>query len=173
MAAANGSGQGGSGRGGATNLGGGNDGQDRRKTPLDTSLLLGCASLLDQIDKKVLVLLRDRRTLIGILRTCDQFNNLVLHNSVERITVGNKYGDIQRGVFLIRGDNVVLVGEIDPAKENNPMLEKVEVEEILAAQQAEQEEKTIRDAKRTQGLKDRGLVYVPPDREIGGGGDEF
>jgi len=38
--------------------------------------------------------------------------NLVLHRTIERIHVGKKYGDIPRGIFLIRGENVVLLGEI-------------------------------------------------------------
>lgn len=38
--------------------------------------------------------------------------NLVLHNTVERIYVGRKFGDIHRGIFLVRGENVVLLGEI-------------------------------------------------------------
>ena len=59
-----------------------------------------------------MVLLRDGRTLIGYLRSVDQFANLVLHKTIERIHVGNEYGDIQRGVFIIRGENVVLLGEI-------------------------------------------------------------
>lgn len=59
-----------------------------------------------------MVLLRDGRTLIGYLRSVDQFANLVLHRTIERIHVGNEYGDIQRGVFIIRGENVVLLGEI-------------------------------------------------------------
>ena len=59
-----------------------------------------------------MVLLRDGRTLIGYLRSVDQFANLVLHRTIERIHVGNEYGDIPRGVFIIRGENVVLLGEI-------------------------------------------------------------
>jgi len=49
---------------------------------------------------------------------CDNFcvnfvlANLVLHRTVERIHVGKKYGDIPRGIFVIRGENVVLLGEI-------------------------------------------------------------
>lgn len=74
--------------------------------------LPGFASLLEQIDKRVLVLLRDGRSLFGILRSIDQFANLVLHLAVERIYIGNEYGEIDRGVFLIRGENVVLCGEI-------------------------------------------------------------
>lgn len=59
-----------------------------------------------------MVLLRDGRTLIGYLRSVDQFANLVLHRTIERIHVGSDYGDIPRGVFIIRGENVVLLGEI-------------------------------------------------------------
>ncbi|KAM9175057.1 U6 snRNA-associated Sm-like protein LSm1 isoform 2-T2 [Mergus octosetaceus] len=72
----------------------------------------GTASLIQDIDKKHLVLLRDGRTLIGFLRSIDQFANLVLHQTVERIHVGKKYGDIPRGIFVVRGENVVLLGEI-------------------------------------------------------------
>lgn len=64
------------------------------------------------ITEKLMVLLRDGRTLIGYLRSVDQFANLVLHQTIERIHVGNEYGDIPRGVFIIRGENVVLLGEI-------------------------------------------------------------
>lgn len=59
-----------------------------------------------------MVLLRDGRTLIGYLRSVDQFANLVLHRTIERIHVGQEYGDIPRGVFIVRGENVVLLGEI-------------------------------------------------------------
>lgn len=59
-----------------------------------------------------MVLLRDGRTLIGFLRSVDQFANLVLHQTIERIHVGKEYGDIPRGVFIVRGENVVLLGEI-------------------------------------------------------------
>lgn len=46
--------------------------------------------------------------------------NLVLEDTVERIYRANNYGDIPRGVFLIRGENVVLLGEIvsQPATNN-------------------------------------------------------
>lgn len=42
--------------------------------------------------------------------------NLVLHQTVERIHVGKKYGDIPRGIFVVRGENVVLLGEIVSAQ---------------------------------------------------------
>lgn len=36
----------------------------------------------------------------------------MLQDTIERIYVRGCYGDIPRGVFLIRGENVVLLGEI-------------------------------------------------------------
>lgn len=38
--------------------------------------------------------------------------NIVLENTVERIYVGNQYGEQNRGLFLVRGENVVLLGEV-------------------------------------------------------------
>lgn len=38
--------------------------------------------------------------------------NLVLTDSVERIHHGRQFADVPRGLYLIRGENVVLLGEI-------------------------------------------------------------
>jgi len=38
--------------------------------------------------------------------------NLVLEDTVERIYHGNSYAENWHGLFLIRGENVVLLGEI-------------------------------------------------------------
>ena len=38
--------------------------------------------------------------------------NLLLQDTIERIHVGEKYGDIPRGIYLVRGENVALCGEI-------------------------------------------------------------
>ena len=70
-----------------------------------TDYLPGTAGLIEEIDKKHLVVLRDGRTLIGVLRAIDQFANLVLHGTVERIHVDGYFGDIPRGIFVVRGKN--------------------------------------------------------------------
>jgi small nuclear ribonucleoprotein (snRNP)-like protein len=80
-----------------------------------------------------MVVLRDGKKLIGILRSFDQFGswvavrreqkeqrsyflllmfiaNLVLENTVERTIVGDAYCDIRRGIYLIRGENTVFLG---------------------------------------------------------------
>ncbi|XP_070621318.1 U6 snRNA-associated Sm-like protein LSm1 [Erythrolamprus reginae] len=123
----------------------------------------GTASLIQDIDKKHLVLLRDGRTLIGYLRSIDQFANLVLHQTVERIHVGKKYGDIPRGIFVVRGENVVLLGEIDLEKESDTPLQQVSIEEILEVQRVEQQAKQESDKLKMQALKERGLSVPKAD----------
>lgn len=123
----------------------------------------GTASLIEDIDKKHLVLLRDGRTLIGFLRSIDQFANLVLHQTVERIHVGKKYGDIPRGIFVVRGENVVLLGEIDLEKESDTPLQQVSIEEILEEQRVEQQTKLEAEKLKVQALKDRGLSIPRAD----------
>mmetsp|Transcript_23943 Transcript_23943/g.95003 ORF Transcript_23943/g.95003 Transcript_23943/m.95003 type:complete len:131 (+) Transcript_23943:90-482(+) len=82
----------------------------------------GVASLADQLDKKVLILLRDGRHLVGIMRSFDQFANLVLEETFERRVVVSKsggaaYGDIPLGLYLVRGDAIILLGEVAPELE--------------------------------------------------------
>lgn len=83
----------------------------------------------------MLVILRDGRKLHGVLRSYDQFGalphftaqlphrrfncgaffceaNLVLEDTVERIHHGDTFAENWHGLFLIRGENVVLLGEI-------------------------------------------------------------
>lgn len=129
---------------------------DEGRTP---SYIPGAASLLQELDKKLMVLLRDGKTLIGYLRSIDQFANLVLHRTIERIHVGKKYGDIPRGIFVVRGENVVLLGEVDPSREVLTELEQVSVEEILEIQRIEQEAKQEQERIRNKALKERGLTY--------------
>ncbi|GFG32635.1 hypothetical protein Cfor_08578 [Coptotermes formosanus] len=111
--------------------------------------------------EKLMVLLRDGRTLIGYLRSVDQFANLVLHRTIERIHVGKEYGDIPRGVFIVRGENVVLLGEIDKDKEGDLPLQQVSVDDILDAQRREQEAKQDQERLLAKALKERGLHYIP------------
>eukprot|EP00741_Cyanophora_paradoxa_P012626 tig00020614_g12199.t1 len=111
----------------------------------------GTASLVGELDKKLLVFLRDGRKLVGILRSFDQFANLVLEECHERIIVGLDYGDVPLGVYLIRGENVVLMGEIDPERDPpGPPLRRVSVKEIKQLQKDEMELRKNHKALRNQ-----------------------
>ncbi|GFO02568.1 U6 snRNA-associated sm-like protein lsm1 [Plakobranchus ocellatus] len=121
------------------------------------SYLPGTASLVEEIDKKLLVVLRDGRTLIGYLRTIDQFANLVLHRTIERIHVGKKYGDIPRGIFIVRGENVVLLGEVDLENEDKLPLEQVDIDTILELQREQQVEREAEQERKKKAMAERGI----------------
>ncbi|KAL2001321.1 hypothetical protein VTN02DRAFT_1921 [Thermoascus thermophilus] len=76
-------------------------------------------SLSSYINKKVLILTVDGRTLVGTLLSTDQLTNLVVANTIERIIRTpddpEPSSQIEHGLYLIRGDNVVVCGEVNEA----------------------------------------------------------
>ena len=73
--------------------------------------------------EKVLILTVDGRTLVGTLLSTDQLTNLVLLNTIERIIRTpddpEPSSQIEHGLYLIRGDNVVACGEVDEGIDND------------------------------------------------------
>ena len=102
----------------------------------DSWTLSAVASLVEELDKKLLVMLRDGSKILGTLRSFDQFANIVLQDAVERIIVGSSYSDIPLGLYIVRGENVVLMGEVDEATETQG-LTMVDNDEIKRAREAE------------------------------------
>eukprot|EP00624_Nannochloropsis_granulata_P004122 evm.model.NODE_30747_length_47682_cov_25.534710.9 len=92
--------------------------------------LPGAASLFEQLDKQIMVVLRDGRNLVGVLRSFDQYSNMVLEDTYERHVVDDKYGDLPLGLYLVRGDSMVMLGEVDPARESEALV-KVTADEII------------------------------------------
>jgi len=82
------------------------------------AFLPGASSLVEQLDKRLLIVLRDGRHLIGVLRSFDQFSNAVLEDTSERKLLSKiingiqYYADMPLGLYLIRGDSVVVLGEL-------------------------------------------------------------
>jgi U6 snRNA-associated Sm-like protein LSm1 len=73
------------------------------------------------------------------LASYDQFANLVLDGAVERIVVQNCYADVPFGIFVVRGENVMLLGEVDATKEAHlsstlNLVTEAEIRRSLAAQ---------------------------------------
>jgi U6 snRNA-associated Sm-like protein LSm1 len=64
------------------------------------------------LSERMLVQLRDGRKIIGLLRSFDQFANVVLEEAVERIIYEKQFADVPLGLYVIRGENVVLLGEM-------------------------------------------------------------
>eukprot|EP00613_Pedinella_sp_CCMP2098_P001815 CAMPEP_0171623016 /NCGR_PEP_ID=MMETSP0990-20121206/17642_1 /TAXON_ID=483369 /ORGANISM="non described non described, Strain CCMP2098" /LENGTH=75 /DNA_ID=CAMNT_0012189033 /DNA_START=211 /DNA_END=438 /DNA_ORIENTATION=+ len=59
---------------------------------------------------------------------------MVLEDTHERHIAGGKKSDFPLGLFLVRGDTVVLLGEIDAQKEAALGLKEVAVDEVLEAE---------------------------------------
>lgn len=74
----------------------------------------------------------------------DQYANLVLDGAVERIVVDGSYADVPFGIFVVRGENVMLLGETDAEKETElgKRLNRVtepQIRRSLAAQKEDSE----------------------------------
>lgn len=102
--------------------------------------------------------------------------NLVLQSTVERIfipptpsntidaddqasTSPGLYADIPRGVFLVRGENVLLLGEIDLDKDDDPPpgYEKGEEKLVTALHKERKAKEVRRDKNRFAKLKELGF----------------
>eukprot|EP01013_Petalomonas_cantuscygni_P039052 TRINITY_DN70351_c0_g1_i1.p2 TRINITY_DN70351_c0_g1~~TRINITY_DN70351_c0_g1_i1.p2 ORF type:complete len:156 (+),score=21.50 TRINITY_DN70351_c0_g1_i1:114-581(+) len=102
------------------------------------------ASLADFLDRKVLVVMSGSKTLTGVLRAFDQFSNIILEDTYERVygvdpaSFAPKQGstntfadpstapdavpsvpfeEIPLGLYLLRGDNIELLGCLDPERD--------------------------------------------------------
>ncbi|KAJ3332734.1 SM-like, degradation of cytoplasmic mRNAs and positively regulates transcription initiation [Blyttiomyces sp. JEL0837] len=131
------------------------------------NFLPGSASLVDCVDKKLLVILRDGRKLVGWLRSYDQFANLVLQDTVERIYMGDTFGEEYRGMFVIRGENVVLLGEVDEDREIQLLstLTEVPATEITRMAKAEAEERRKKEAMKGKILHNHGFSVDVHDHD--------
>eukprot|EP01119_Soliformovum_irregulare_P002198 TRINITY_DN1245_c0_g1_i2.p1 TRINITY_DN1245_c0_g1~~TRINITY_DN1245_c0_g1_i2.p1 ORF type:complete len:142 (+),score=33.89 TRINITY_DN1245_c0_g1_i2:38-463(+) len=126
--------------------------------------LPGTASLVEEIDKKLLVVLRDGRRLVGILRTFDQFANIVLEDTYERIFMDDTYGEKAVGLYLIRGENVVLLGEVDVDKEEEILktkLKKVPFPEIEKRYNDDLQAKEEQAKQKRKMLQEHGIAIDP------------
>ncbi|ETN45071.1 uncharacterized protein HMPREF1541_09947 [Cyphellophora europaea CBS 101466] len=131
---------------------------------LPPQMFTTAAQLLDLTDKKLLLVLRDGRKLHGVLRTWDQFANLVLTETRERYFCTSPssfsspesssndaprklYCDVPRGTYLVRGENVLLIGEVDLDQDDEPPpgYEEGDVEEVFRLQREVEQERKRRD----------------------------
>ena len=68
--------------------------------------------------------------------------------------VSRRFSDVPLGLYVIRGENVVLLGQMDDAKDavtTGELLERVEVDVILEAKAAQDEERKLKARRRAEG----------------------
>jgi U6 snRNA-associated Sm-like protein LSm8 len=72
------------------------------------------------VDKLVTIITTDGRLLVGYLRGYDQTTNLILSAAQERtISPDEPCTTEDLGLYILRGDNVALVGETDEEKDQS------------------------------------------------------
>ncbi|CAD0111384.1 unnamed protein product [Aureobasidium uvarum] len=120
---------------------------------LPPQMFTTAAQLLDLTDSEhflphrihcvLMVSLRDGRKLIGVLRSWDQFGTRPCCDTVERLFAQNLYADVDRGLFLVRGENVLLLGEIDLDRDDYvpPPFQQATVNQVFELHKQEQAQK--------------------------------
>lgn len=72
------------------------------------------SALLDAfVGNKVEIITNDGRVVVGILKGLDQVVNVVLANTEERVFTPEGVDRQPLGLYLIRGDNVAIIGAVD------------------------------------------------------------
>lgn len=135
---------------------------------LESYAFTTAAAIVGSVDRKIFVLLRDGRNVFGILRTFDQFANLVLQDTVERIYLPkvnesspDRFAEAPKGVFMVRGENVVMLGELDIDREDDHLVNMQRV----GFQEAEAELKSLQAARlkeekvKAKNYLNRGLIH--------------
>mmetsp|Transcript_9001 Transcript_9001/g.18033 ORF Transcript_9001/g.18033 Transcript_9001/m.18033 type:complete len:100 (-) Transcript_9001:128-427(-) len=90
------------------------------------------ASTLEElIGKKVSVICGDGRCLIGTLKGYDQVQNIVLSETHERaFSLDSPVELIDLGLYIVRGDNLAIIGELDEEEDAKVDLGSVRAEPL-------------------------------------------
>ena len=76
----------------------------------------------------VSVITNDGRHVIGTLRGVDTVTNILLTDCKERVySADEAVQEVELGLYILRGDNCALVGQINPSKE-----EKLDLNQVRA-----------------------------------------
>ncbi|EJC99320.1 Sm-like ribonucleo protein [Fomitiporia mediterranea MF3/22] len=89
------------------------------------------SSLAGYVDRRVLLVLQDGRTIVGVLAGFDQRSDIVLSDCVERIySMEEGVEEVPLGLYLVKGDQILLIGELDEALDKAVDLSTVRAEPI-------------------------------------------
>lgn len=138
------------------------------KLYLESYAFTTAAAIVGSVDRKIFVLLRDGRNVFGILRTFDQFANLVLQDALERIYLPKeneqapeRFGEVPRGVFMVRGENVVMLGELDIDREDDHLYDMQQIPFEAAEKELKARNKALikEEGQKAKKLLKQGLVH--------------
>ncbi|THH13805.1 hypothetical protein EW146_g6453 [Bondarzewia mesenterica] len=89
------------------------------------------SSLQGYVERRVLLILQDGRVIVGVMAGYDQKSNIVLSDSKERVySLDEGVEEIPLGLYLVKGDMIILIGEIDEDKDSSIDLSTIRAEPI-------------------------------------------
>ncbi|KAI0064388.1 Sm-like ribonucleoprotein [Artomyces pyxidatus] len=89
------------------------------------------SSLQGYVDRRVLLVLQDGRAIVGVLAGYDQKSNVVLSDSKERVySLEEGVEEIPLGLYLVKGDMIILIGEIDEDKDRSVDLSTIRADPL-------------------------------------------
>uniref|UniRef100_A0A7R9TR73 U6 snRNA-associated Sm-like protein LSm8 n=1 Tax=Prasinoderma coloniale TaxID=156133 RepID=A0A7R9TR73_9VIRI len=93
------------------------------------------AALEPLVGNVISVITNDGRNIVGVLKGFDQTTNLILDDSHERV-YSSAEGVVQHvlGVYLIRGDTIAIVGELDEDLDAQLELDKIKAAPLKPVQ---------------------------------------
>lgn len=87
--------------------------------------------LEDYVTKQVTVITNDGRNIVGVLRGIDQVCNIILEKSEERVFASDSPVQfVSLGLYVIRGDNIAVVGLVDQDKEEKTQWQSIKVSQF-------------------------------------------
>mmetsp|Transcript_3377 Transcript_3377/g.4252 ORF Transcript_3377/g.4252 Transcript_3377/m.4252 type:complete len:121 (+) Transcript_3377:253-615(+) len=102
----------------------------------------GALSLMEELDRMVMVILRDGRHLVGRLTSFDQFSNIVLEGAKEWMIYKDMLNEQELGCFIVRSDNIVIISQLDNNKLPNMKLRRVSIEDMNKVREEDEEDET-------------------------------
>ncbi|KRZ73777.1 N-alpha-acetyltransferase 38, NatC auxiliary subunit [Trichinella papuae] len=89
------------------------------------------AALEPFLEKLVSIITGDGRHIVGIMKGFDQTINLVLEDSHERVySMNHGVEQVPLGLYVIRGENIAVVGEIDEDLDKRLDLENIKANSL-------------------------------------------
>ncbi|KAI7832089.1 hypothetical protein BX661DRAFT_179783 [Kickxella alabastrina] len=89
------------------------------------------SQLQSYVDCKVSVIMNDGRLVVGMLRGLDQTTNIIMQGCQERIFSEDEGVEVvDLGLYMIRGDNIAIIGLINEEADNALDLESLRGETL-------------------------------------------
>lgn len=89
------------------------------------------SALQGYVDRRILVILQDGRTIVGVLAGMDAKSNIIMSDSTERVySTDEGVEEVPLGLYLIKGDAIMVVGELDPVEDSKVPLSEIRADPI-------------------------------------------